>query len=386
MIVYAKELKQALTAASKHAGKKGSVSLVTQGTELQVIGCAEWETSLVYLLAGHTESWWVASLDPGPLLKALGKTSTFGEVLLEAEDGQLLLQQLNQADQTFPLLEQDPPAWDLRGEERCIRMPAYEWMWAVRSTVPFMSPDPTRHIIYGVLVEIGDKALEFNATDTNRLTHHEIPVWTCRMNWEEGPDRLVIPADAMNLCLDHQSGHEDEAHLFYDPEKHRLTISVGPQSITARLIREGEIRFPDWRRLEKTLDTPYTQARTLNAEHLAVAARALASIADREEAKRIRVTLADSNMDVETTGPDGEVCSLSRTGIVTGDDLQVAWHQPYLAEAAELFNKGKAAGYYDVTIHSRSKDLYPTKWTSPDYPGFHLLMPMRWDDPEKGRA
>lgn len=220
-----------------------------------------------------------AVLLPKERFQAIVSNAT-GETITLIPDGSKCVVKAGHGEWTLPT--EDPaeyPAWNVTNARSITRLPADQFVRAVRGTVFATDNESSRYALGGVLVECKGDAVTFVATDGRRLSafaaEHDLAV---------DDSQTLVPARAMAIAS-RVAGGAGDAAVQIESSSNEIVCTIGGTTITARLV-EG--RFPDWR---KVVPKREVESTTVDRAALMAATRA-AAIVTSEQSKGVQYTFS----------------------------------------------------------------------------------------------
>lgn len=227
----------------------------------------------------------------------------------------------------------------------------------VRKTLFAISPDESRAILTGILMELDGSSLKLVATDTHRLC-----VFDCAVDNAQGTVNAIVPGRAMNELTRIVPEGEGKVDVRISPSQ--ILFKTGDTILISRLI-EGQ--FPNYK---KVVPAEHTKTLTIPTEQFLNAMRRVFVVA-RENSNRTLVKTEDGTFVL--SAESGAVGSAHEEVevIKEGDDIKMAFNAKYLldvlqvidTEAIEMELSGEASA---AVVKPQGQDNYT-----------YVLMPMQ---------
>lgn len=183
------------------------------------------------------------------------------------------------------------PTWSVTGSKPITRLPADQFVRAVRGVVFATDNESSRYALGAVLIEVKGDVVTLVATDGRRLASVQ-----CDHDQAVDDSQTLVPSRVMAIIA-RLADHAGDDSVQLEATGKEIVATVGNATVTASLI-EG--RFPKWRDVLPERDAkPTTVARI----DLSTATRA-AAICSSEESKG--VTFAFSNDGIWLQGKSSE--------------------------------------------------------------------------------
>lgn len=185
------------------------------------------------------------------------------------------------------------PTWNVGDTKLVTRMPADQFVRAVRGVVFATDTDSSRYALGAVMVEVQSDTVTFVATDGRRLASVQ-----CDRSQNENSDPIapLVPSRVMAIMA-RIADHAGDEVVELQATAREIVAIIGNATVTASLV-EG--RFPRWRDVLPERDAKPT---TVERASLFAATRA-AAICSSEESKG--VTFAFSNDGIWLQGRSSE--------------------------------------------------------------------------------
>jgi DNA polymerase-3 subunit beta len=213
------------------------------------------------------------------------------------------------------------PAWNVGDTKLVTRMPADQFVRAVRGVVFATDTDSSRYALGAVMVEVQGDTVTFVATDGRRLASVQ-----CDRSQNENSDPIapLVPSRVMAIMA-RIADHAGDEVVELQATAREIVAIIGSATVTASLV-EG--RFPKWREVLPERDAKPT---TVERASLFAATRA-AAICSSEESKG--VTFAFSNDGIWLQGKSSEKGESSVTCEIVdaGDKASVKLDPSFVVE------------------------------------------------------
>lgn len=172
------------------------------------------------------------------------------------------------------------PAWNVDGLKSLPRLPADQFVRAVRGVVFAVDDESSRYALGAVLIEVKGDTVTLVATDGRRLSSV-----ACEHDQALDDTQTLVPARAMAI-VSKLAGGAGDGSVQLEATANEIVATVGDATVTARLM-DG--RFPRWRDVVPKRDA---KATTVDRAALLSATRA-AAICSSEDSKGVTYTFAD---------------------------------------------------------------------------------------------
>lgn len=188
----------------------------------------------------------------------------------------------------------------------------------VRKTAFAISPDESRAILTGILMQVTGEGLKLVSTDSHRLCLYDCPIVEC-----EGAVNAIVPGRAMNELTRVVPEGEGTVAISISPSQ--IMFQVGDTVLISRLI-EGQ--FPNF---EKVVPADHNRRLTIPTEQFLHSMRRAAIVA-RENSNRTMVRTENGTLVITAeSGSVGRVHEEVEV-IKEGDDLKMAFSSKYLLD------------------------------------------------------
>lgn len=229
----------------------------------------------------------------------------------------------------------------------------------IRKTAFAISPDESRAILTGILMQVTEGSLKLVSTDTCRLC-----VFDCAARESQGAVNAIVPGRAMSELarIVPEGAGEVEIRI----SANQILFRVGETILISRLI-DGQ--FPNWARV---IPQEYNRKLTIPTEQFLQSVRRV-SIVARESANRTIVTTENGTLVLVAESVNVGRAHEEVEVIKEGDDIKMAFNSKYLldvlgvvdTEAIELHLTGDKS---PAVIKLQGQDNYT-----------YVLMPMNID-------
>ena len=193
---------------------------------------------------------------------------------------------------------------------------------AIGKTIFAVSPDESRAILTGILMQVNDDGLKLVATDTHRLCIHD-----CALAESSGTVNAIVPGRAMNELT--RIAPEGEGSVEVRVSASQVMFAVDDTILVSRLI-DGQ--FPNF---EKVVPTEFTKKLIIPTEQFLQTVRRVAIVA-RDNSFRTIVRTEDGKLVVTaesgTVGRAHEEVEIIREG----DDVNMAFNARYLLDVLNV--------------------------------------------------
>jgi len=197
------------------------------------------------------------------------------------------------------------PLWEPTDAKPVTRLPADQFVRAVRGVVFATDDDSSRFALGAVLIEVTGETVSFVATDGRRLSLVE-----CEHDLAVDDSQTLVPSRVMAI-LSRLALADSDGSIQLEATGKEIVATVGTATVTARLI-EG--RFPRWRDVVPEMDVEPT---TVLAEQLLAAVKA-AAIVTTEQSRGISFAFSDKGLwlhgQSSEAGESSVTCDLVEAG------------------------------------------------------------------------
>lgn len=195
---------------------------------------------------------------------------------------------------------------------------------ALRKTKFAVSTDETRYVLNGVFMEIKDGQAFLVATDGKRLAYIQKNIAASNGQEFKG----VVPIKAVNELsrILGRVGEGDEGVVELDLGENQVSFTVGPTSLTSRLI-EGQ--FPNY---SQVIPEAYERNVKTNTQRIIHAIRRMSIFAE-EVASSIKINIRQDGMNITTNTPGVGEGSEDVEISMEGADVSIAYSPGYILDA-----------------------------------------------------
>ena len=220
-----------------------------------------------------------------------------------------------------------------------------------------ISPDESRAILTGILMQVTGDSLRLVATDTHRLCVYDCPVLECK-----GTENAIVPGRAMN-----------ELTRIVPEGEGTVSIGISPSQImfkcgdTVLISRRIEGQFPNF---EKVIPSEFNKKLTIPTEQFLQSVKRV-SIVARESSNRTMVRTEGGTLVLTAESGNVGRAHEELEIIREGDDIKMAFNARYLldvlnvtdTEAIEVELTGEVS---PAVVKPQGRDNY-----------IYVLMPMQ---------
>jgi DNA polymerase-3 subunit beta len=260
-----------------------------------------------------------ALLLPKDRLQAILANATGDEVTL-IPNGTTCIVRAGHGEWTLPT--EDPaeyPAWTPTNAKSVTRLPADQFVRAVRGTVFATDNESSRYALGAVLVEVRGDTVTLVATDGRRLSS-----FACEHDLAVDDSQTLVPARAMGI-ISRIAGNAGDAAVQLEATPSEIVATIGGTTVTARLV-EG--RFPKWRDVVPERDA---KATTVDRAALMAATRA-AAIVTSESSKGVDYTFANTGIWLHGQSAECGESSVTCDVVEAGDSCSVKLDPSFVTE------------------------------------------------------
>jgi DNA polymerase-3 subunit beta len=172
------------------------------------------------------------------------------------------------------------PTWQPVAVKQLVRLPADQFVRAVRGVVFATDNESSRYALGAVLIEVAGDVVTLVATDGRRLASV-----TCEHDQAVDDSQTLVPARAMEIIA-RLADHAGDAGVQLEATGKEILATIGTARVTALLV-DG--RFPRWR---DVLPKRETKATVVSRAYLLSATRA-AAICTSEDSRGVEYGFAD---------------------------------------------------------------------------------------------
>jgi DNA polymerase-3 subunit beta len=258
----------------------------------------------------------ITFLLPKDRLHAILSSTTADEITL-TPDGSSCVVTAGRGTWTLPTEDAaEYPSWEPVGTKPITRLPADQFVRAVRGVVFSADAESSRYALGAVLIEVEAEVVTFVATDGRRLSSVR-----CEHDLAVDNSTTLVPARVMQIIarLADQAG-DDSVQL--EATGKEVVATVGTATVTA-LLMEG--RFPRWRDVLPERDVAST---TVERSSLLAATRA-AAICSSEESRGVEYAFSADGIWLHgqsaEKGESSVTCDIVEAGAKAGVKLDPAF-------------------------------------------------------------
>jgi DNA polymerase-3 subunit beta len=211
------------------------------------------------------------------------------------------------------------PAWDVDGEQPIARLPADQFVRAVRGSVFATDAESSRYALGAVLVEVLGEYVNFVGTDGRRLASVQ-----CEHDQAVTDGTKLVPARVMSI-LARLAAHAGDDAVQLEATGKELIATVGNATVTALLL-DG--RYPRWRDTVPERDAKPT---TVDRAALHAATRA-AAICASEESKGVTFTFSSEGILLQGKSSEKGESVVTCDVIEAGDEVSVKLDPSFVVE------------------------------------------------------
>ena len=203
------------------------------------------------------------------------------------------------------------PIWEPADAKPVCRLPADQFVRAVKATVYATDNESSRYALGGVLVEVKEGIVHFVGTDGRRLSVYECEVDQAVDDRHDDANfpAVLIPARAIAVMARVASGSEGSVQL--EATENEVIATCDDTTVTARLVQGT---FPRWR---DTLPDRETARTVVNASDLLSATRA-AAICTSESSLGVQYTFTQDGIHLvgksSESGESSVTCPVESCG------------------------------------------------------------------------
>ena len=223
------------------------------------------------------------------------------------------------------------PAWSVTGSKPITRLPADQFVRAVRGVVFATDTDSSRYALGAVMIEVKGEVVTFVATDGRRLAcvqcDHDQAVDDRREPEHKGEKvepPLLVPSRVMAIIA-RLADHAGDDSVQLEATGKEIVATIGTAKVTASLI-EG--RFPRWRDVLPERDAKPT---TVERASLFAATRA-AAICSSDESKGVQFAFSDDGIWLQGKSSEKGESSVTCEIVDAGDKATVKLDPAFVVE------------------------------------------------------
>lgn len=256
---------------------------------------------------------------PKDRLQAIIGAATGDEITLTVEDSRCVVK-AGHGQWTLPTEPTaEYPAWSVDGAKPITRLPADQFVRAVRGVVFATDNESSRYALGAVLVEVKGDTVTFVATDGRRLSSV-----TCEHDLAVDDSQTLVPARAMALIAK-LAANAGDASVQLEATGNEVIATVWDATITARLV-DG--RFPRWRDVLPERDA---KATTVSREALMAATRA-AAIVTSEQSKGVSYSFTADGIHLHGHSAECGESSVTCDVVEAGDKATVSLDPTFVTQ------------------------------------------------------
>lgn len=211
------------------------------------------------------------------------------------------------------------PAWNVTGSKPITRLPADQFVRAVRGVVFATDNESSRYALGAVLIEVKGDVVTLVATDGRRLASVQ-----CDHDQAVDDSQTLVPSRVMAIIA-RLADHAGDDSVQLEATGREIVATVGNAKVTASLI-EG--RFPRWRDVLPERDAkPTTVARI----DLLTATRA-AAICSSEESKGVQYGFSADGIWLQGRSSEKGESSVTCEIVDAGDKATVKLDPSFVVE------------------------------------------------------
>ena len=211
------------------------------------------------------------------------------------------------------------PTWNVTGSKPITRLPADQFVRAVKGVVFATDTDSSRYALGAVLIEVKGDVVTLVATDGRRLASVQ-----CDHDQAVDDSQTLVPSRVMAIIA-RLADHAGDDSVQLEATGKEIVATVGNAKVTASLI-EG--RFPRWRDVVPERDAkPTTVARI----DLLTATRA-AAICSSEESKGVTFAFSSDGIWLQGRSSEKGESSVTCEIVDAGDKATVKLDPAFVTE------------------------------------------------------
>lgn len=211
------------------------------------------------------------------------------------------------------------PAWPVTGSKPITRLPADQFVRAVRGVVFATDTDSSRYALGAVLIEVKGDVVTLVATDGRRLASVQ-----CDHDQAVDDSQTLVPSRVMAIIA-RLADHAGDDSVQLEATGKEIVATVGNAKVTASLI-EG--RFPRWRDVLPERDAKPT---TVERASLLAATRA-AAICSSEESKGVQYAFSADGIWLQGKSSEKGESSVTCEIVDAGDKATVKLNPSFVVE------------------------------------------------------
>ena len=210
------------------------------------------------------------------------------------------------------------PTWEPADAKPVCRLPADQFVRAVKATVYATDNESSRYALGGVLVEVKDGIVHFVGTDGRRLS-----VYECEVDQAVDDAQVLIPARAIAVMARVASGSEGSVQL--EATDNEVIATCDDRTVTARLVQG---KFPRWR---DTLPERDNLRTVVNASELLSATRA-AAICTSESSLGVQYTFTQDGIHLVGKSSESGESSVTCPVETCGEQISIKLDPRFVAD------------------------------------------------------
>jgi DNA polymerase III subunit beta len=211
------------------------------------------------------------------------------------------------------------PTWNVTGSKPITRLPADQFVRAVRGVVFATDNESSRYALGAVLIEVKGDVVTLVATDGRRLASVQ-----CDHDQAVDDSQTLVPSRVMAIIA-RLADHAGDDSVQLEATGKEIVATVGNATVTASLI-EG--RFPRWRDVLPERDAKPT---TVERASLLAATRA-AAICSSEESKGVQFAFSADGIWLQGRSSEKGESSVTCEIVDAGDKATVKLDPAFVTE------------------------------------------------------
>jgi DNA polymerase-3 subunit beta len=235
----------------------------------------------------------------------------------------------------------DYPLWEPADAKPVTRLPADQFVRAVRGVVFATDDDSSRFALGAVLNEVKGETVSFVATDGRRLSLVE-----CEHDLAVDVSQTLVPARAMTI-ISRLAGNAGDEAVQLEATSSEIVATICGTIVTARLV-EG--RFPSWRDVVPKRDAKPT---TVGRDALLAATRS-AAIVTSEQSKGVDYTFGNAGIWLHGQSAEAGESSVTCEVVEAGNSCSVKLNPTFVVDWLNGISSEEEPSVYVEAVDDQS--------------------------------
>lgn len=227
----------------------------------------------------------------------------------------------------------------------------------IRKTIFASSPDESRPVFNGTLLNISDKTIKMITTDSHRLAINNL-----KIDNESDNINIIIPRKTLNEIQKIFKDEEEIINIYGN--ENQVCFQNSDTKIISRII-DG--KFPNF---EQVIPKNYQTTMKLNKkDFLDTIERASLFVDSIDNVSIVKLKITDSNINITSKSESGNL-NENLNAYIEGDNLEISFNSKYLIEALKIIDtkdiEFKFSGNLSPAIIKENNESY-----------IYLVLPLR---------